>query len=243
MGLIARRYMGVRTLSFPTVTLTGLTCNLSMVDGTAFITNPSVDLTQYRGCKITLQDTSGYKAVGWIKAAGAGESLDSEAFSNWQNVNEINRKWNTLTPNVNGHDIDSAIKTEDIYAQAYSALQTNCLGRLYKIVYSHTKNSGTDPSIALTEYNVGGGAVSLTQTTDGTYYATAKSANMYGFYNLDYYTRGNSSSIALSLKQVLTPSATGVTIVSAQEGATYNWAAKHSGFLPNATSFTATIEA
>ena len=39
-----------------------------------------------------------------------------------------------------------------------------------------------------------------------------------------------------SLKQVLTPSATGVTIVSAAGGSTYNWTYEQSGFNRNDSS-------
>jgi hypothetical protein len=46
----------------------------------------------------------------------------------------------------------------------------------------------------------------------------------------------------VSLKQVLTPSATGVTIVSTQGGSTYNWTSD-SGINGNSASFTAVITA
>jgi hypothetical protein len=61
-------------------TYTDFTCNLSTVAGTAFITNPSIDLSRFAGMKLTL--TAGGKTlVGWGKAAGSptGETLTQTA--------------------------------------------------------------------------------------------------------------------------------------------------------------------
>jgi hypothetical protein len=56
---------------------TGFICTLSTVAGTAFISNPSIALPPYINKKITL--TAGGKTlVGWLKSAGAGETLGSE---------------------------------------------------------------------------------------------------------------------------------------------------------------------
>ena len=46
-----------------------------------------------------------------------------------------------------------------------------------------------------------------------------------------------------SVKQVLTPSATGVTITSTPGGTTYNWASVESGFNYNATSYSVDLYA
>jgi len=59
--------------------LAGFTCNLSIVDGTAFITNPSTSLVPYIGRKITLNDGT-QNLVGYIKAAGTGETFIGEVY-------------------------------------------------------------------------------------------------------------------------------------------------------------------
>src|SRR4030042_1922505 len=55
------------------IIIAGFTGGLSMVNGTSFITNPSIDLRQYVGFKATFND--GVKnAVCWFKAPGTGET-------------------------------------------------------------------------------------------------------------------------------------------------------------------------
>ena len=54
--------------------ITGATANLSLVDGTAFISNPSTDLSSYEYAYIIVTDSTGKKAIGYIKAAGTGET-------------------------------------------------------------------------------------------------------------------------------------------------------------------------
>jgi hypothetical protein len=234
----ALRYMGVRTTHFPTVTLAGLTCNLSMVDGTAFITNPSVDLTPYVGCKITLTDTSGYKAVGWIKAKGSAETLGDETLDTWSNVS--GSSYETFTLNANGHDIDSAINDVGGIGWAHSN-RLGSTGILSKWECARTLASGTAPSLSMS--GVPGGAavdmVSKIAADSQTIYTTLTGARYLNIYVINV---ASNFSATHSFKQVLTPSATGVTITSSLDGATFNWFAKHSGFLPNAASFTAIIE-
>jgi hypothetical protein len=219
-----------------TVTLAGFTCNISLVDGTAFITNPSVDLTDYIGWKITI--TAGGKTlVGYIKAAGGGETLDAELITaGWTNVN-----FETLTNNANNRDIDSAINASGVaVAIAKNGAPMGEANKLYKWVYGRTVGSGETPGIAITtDYN--GAATDLPATTAaaaGNYYATFGGAR----YLAIYVTAASNFSSTNSLKQVTAPSATGVTIVSASGGSTYNWTS-NDGINANSASFTVTLEA
>ena len=66
----------------PTLTSETITCNLSLESGKAFITNPSVDLTPYRGMRIVLTDSAGKELSGFIKAAGTGETYGDELITN-----------------------------------------------------------------------------------------------------------------------------------------------------------------
>jgi len=218
-------------------TLLGLTAKLSLVNGTAFITSPSVDLRPYIGYKITLNDGT-QNLVGYIKAAGTGETLGDEIIDTW-----INAGYDTLT--LSGSDIQSAIEasSDNVMARKDSG---QSMGNLLKFsVTTFTKTSGSTPYIIL------GSLGNLPLNTDSSVYYLAASGS-----NTTYYTQhsaigtfvgfrnnagvANWSAIGNSLKQVLTPSATGVTIVSAQGGTTYNWVSD-GGINPNATSFTATI--
>lgn len=253
MGAIARRFMGVRTAHFPTVTLAGLTCNLSLVDGTAFITNPSVDLTPYVGCKITLVDTSGYKVVGWIKAKGSSESLDSNLVTNG-NFTTDTAGWLKAPPetsiaSIAGGESGNCLELTAAAGASQAVYRGVSLvsGVLYKAsAYSKSGTSGNESA----RWNI----------TQAPHYAdvlvntTASWQEMLRYFtssgtgSYDTNLRKNSATNGTMLfdthviQQVLTPSATGVTITSSLDGATYNWFAKHSGFLPNSASFTAIIE-
>jgi prepilin-type N-terminal cleavage/methylation domain-containing protein len=51
---------------------------MSIVNGTAFVDFGAVgSLTSYIGDKLTITDSTGYQLVGWVKAAGAGETYGS----------------------------------------------------------------------------------------------------------------------------------------------------------------------
>ncbi len=54
----------------------------SFVNGNAFITLSGLDLTNYIGHRITITDSNGKKAIGWIKEQGTGETKSSELIYN-----------------------------------------------------------------------------------------------------------------------------------------------------------------
>jgi len=215
------------------VTLAGLTCNLSTVNGTAFITNPSVDLTPYIGWKITI--TAGGKTlVGWVKAAGTGETTGSELVGGWSSPGT----WTTFTVNANGHDIDSAIYTGAGYSENDSANISLSTGALAKFGWSATRISGSMNTIGLINPNIIKQSWSATIPLTTTYF-TKPSGNT--FVAVKANPDNPNWAATFSVLQVLTPSSTGVTIVSAQGGSTYNWTS-NDGIDPNAASFTVTLE-
>ena len=56
---------------------------LSLSNGTAFVDFSAADvLTDYIGKRIVITDSAGKKAVGYIKAAGTGETLGDELATN-----------------------------------------------------------------------------------------------------------------------------------------------------------------
>ena len=54
---------------------------LSLVDGAAFVDFSAAGTLNYLNGKLTLTDSAGKKAIGYIKSAGTGETLDTETVS------------------------------------------------------------------------------------------------------------------------------------------------------------------
>jgi hypothetical protein len=218
-----------------TGSVTGANIRISAVDGTAFIDFSAADtLTRYIGREIEIFDSSLRSIKGWIKAAGTGETLGDELITAWSN--DAGYPYETLTVNANGHDIDAVINTTSIGIAGVSLTPT--VGSLKKVVFNITKTSGTDPFIftgnALGSGTGGSFVYGPTYTGANTKYYTDAATDLW----LTFRNSGTifNGSATFSEKQVLTPSATGVTIVSTHEGATYNFASKHASFNYNDTS-------
>lgn len=220
-------------LLMATQTLAGLTCNLSIVNGAAFVTNPSVSLAPYINRKITITDAANKALVGWIKAAGAGETYSSNLVSGWTNYTAPN-EYATLT--TSGVDITSAIDDH----HAASANMTGDIaavseGQLYRCQNAIVVNSGQSPSFGM---YVNAGNPSVTFSGADSYRIATGSHNKFFIYNT---AAANWSMTGFLLRRVLTPSAGGVRIVDAQGGTTYDWASEASGFDRNAANYTVTI--
>jgi len=180
---------------------------------------------KYIGHLLRIKDSAGKQIQGFIKAAGTGETLDSELISSW--TNNVTAPFDTFT--TSGVDISSAIASTNSRGSAAVAVSNL---RLYKYTGTFTKNSGSFAYLAIAS-SVRGDLPAVTVFTadngDKTIYRTATNDSE------DYlaiYAAGasNFSLTSNSFKQVLTPSATGVTIVSTKGGATYNWFNKNSAF-------------
>ena len=213
--------------------IASFTCNLSTVAGAAFVTQPSADLTRYIGCKLTLNDGT-QNLVGWIKAAGTAETLSDTYVTGWTNTS-----FETFT--TSGADITSAINS-DSSGLAYTEITPLVAGYLVKSSFAITHNGGNSLSGL---YRIGSSAALAAPNITATPAAGANSiyrtclaaythVGWFRTVTIDF------SVASYSLKQVLTPSATGVRIVSTQGGTIYNWASD-GGINPNAASFTATI--
>jgi hypothetical protein len=220
---------------------------LSLVNGTAFVDFSAVGtLTPYVGQRLTLTDSAGKKAIGYIKAAGTGETLGDELVTNGTFDSDIDG-W-SLTTNGGTIAWDSGtIKfTEPATSENMYATQSTVteVGALYKAAleakvtdsnYSYIR-LGT---VATTNNNgestyIGVGTVSLygVALSTATWYTATFSGGGTRYVNQDN----------ASFKKVLTPSATGATITSTPGGTTYNWASIESGFNYNdASGYTYTI--
>ena len=198
------------------MTISQANMRISAVDGTAFIDFSAADvLTANIGKRLTVFDSAGKKLIGFIKAAGTGETLDSEEITGYDHQTG----YGTFTVNVNGHDIDSAITAT--VGDCYNDF-TDYSGKLLKLVTIVTLNSGQPPKWAWMGSNLQSPA-SPGSLTD---YRTGRIGRIIDVAN----TSATNFSATVSVKQVLTPSATGVTIVSTPGGAVFNWESKEAGF-------------
>ena len=63
----------------PSGSVTRTNMKISAIDGTAFVDFSAADvLTNYLGGKLIITDSAGKKLIGYIKAAGSGETLSDE---------------------------------------------------------------------------------------------------------------------------------------------------------------------
>lgn len=240
-------------------TLAGLTCNISVVDGTAFVTNPSVDLTPYLGCRITLVDTARLSLIGWVKAKGTGESLGTNIVTGGDFESGLVggkgdgggsvSTWtlNTTSPIAGTKDGLLDVTTAGPGRPTLSWPGTAVLGKLYKHSIKHKHNSGARAKFEINDGSnaaaYSSGFFSDSATKSG--YLTCRGVSNFGIMYM--YSEG---SLPLNVQfddveriPVLTPSATGVTITNSPGGSVFNWAAKHPSFNPNSATFNAIIRA
>lgn len=211
---------------------------LSLVDGVAFVDFSAANtLTPYINWKLTLTDSAGKKATGFIKAAGTGETYGPELLDAWTNSGAY--PFETFT--VSGSDITQAINDAGNLGLALKALSSST-GKLYRCVSAtYTLNSGTAPNFGLADTSSN---MTRTFTKGGITYGqgAANAVRLIiinsGVAACDFALTGT------SLKQVLTPSATGVTITSTPGGTTYNWTSIDAAFNYNDSSgYTYTLTA
>ena len=200
------------------ITLSSVTFYRSDVNGTAFITQPSVDLRAYLGFKLTFADDG----IGWAKDAGTEETLGADLLAGW----DFTGGWSVLNATVLSANSFSASNAGGPY-KAYTAAYINAL------LKGTLSLNTTSTSVKLTN-----GFTAITYATNSAAgYATAEasSASVWCYAA----NAGDTTNIVMTLKKVLTPSATGVTIVNTQGGTTYNWATV--GSTPNTTTQDITI--
>ncbi len=236
-----------------TVIYSGETCRLSLVNGTAFIDGLSFDPALYINGKIEVDDGTGKKATGYFKAAGTGETYGSGINTNptWDVDTTDWTPYHATIASVTGGQSGKCLQiTFDDATYWPSAGQTasTILGALYKtIIYIKSGTAGSQ--LARVRY---GDMIMINDiaTTEAwsltTGYAVASTggglACDVGILNST--STGTILFDELSTKQVLTPSTTGATIVSAAGGSTYNWTSMDSGFnLNDSSGYTYILEA
>ena len=217
------------------ITLSSITANLSQVNGTAFVSNPSVDLRPYVGFKGTWSDVSTH-GVGFFAAAGTGETLattggplnDGNLFTD--SGFAVPADWTAQAgwAVAGGFAVSTTGTSNHIY-QSFSRI----LGALYKESADLVTSTGGSPLFFYDSTLYSPSFTSLgthifydTCTVAGAQANGLRSGSLAG-------TMDNRTST-----QVLTPSATGTTITATPGGA-QNWTTQ--GSTPNAATFTVVV--
>jgi len=216
---------------------------LSIIDGTAFADfNSAGALIPYLGNKLTVTDSGGKKLIGYIKAAGSAETYGSEllpntGFADTTNVTPYHGTLASVGGGQSGNCLQVTIDTGQSDGAGIEAASTTSGWLLRHSVYFQ---EGTASSYGALFIQDGSDYTTLIinapwQSTWAQWiqYVTAKSAGV----NTVYQGLGSQTQTVFydtaTLKQVLTPSSTGVTITSTANGTTYNWTSEESGFNRN----------
>jgi len=246
----------VRFSPYASGTVTAANMRISGVAGTAFVDFSLADvLTDHLGRGIKIMDSAGVSIGGYIKAAGTGETLattggplnDGNSIPNPTfDVNTTG--WtagNSTLASIAGGQSNNCFEITRVSGTLQWAYQTITsyapAGSLVKAnAYVKSGSSGDEACIVLL-YASGGKQFAAVGTSSGSWVQSG-SAYLTALAATQFYTKKNSDTAGtmlfdeVSAKIVLTPSATGVTIVSTPGGATYNWAFQETGFDFNDTS-------
>ena len=199
---------------------------ISAVDGTAFYDFGSgTNLTDNLGKYLIIKDSTGKAIKGWIKAAGSGETLGSELFpalDNPANFTNVDASWTIGEGNAVSNGIGFFHKTFVVSVYALCFTSMDIVSRSNGTIYHPYSGQGIEQA-------------GTSGTGVKTRYRTWPSTNCY------IYGDGSGGGFIgtltdISLKQVLTPSSTGVTITSTKNGTTYNWESQETGFNYNDAS-------
>jgi len=232
---------------------------LSLSNGTAFVDFSAADvLTDYIGKRIVITDSAGKKAVGYIKAAGTGETLGDELATNG-GFDSDTTGWSignsALLASVAGGESGNCLQiTENGAASPYASKGMSVVqGALYKSNYSVKQGTSSTYRGYITgtsiyeSYPVLADRTSTSEwVAQGPWYRVPIGTGTAWFVLFNMAAQGSGLTHlfdSATFKQVLTPSATGVTITSTPNGTTYNWTSIESGFKYNdINGYTYTIE-
>lgn len=212
-------------------TVTQANMRISTAAGVSFVDfSAATVLTSRLGYLLKIKDSAGKVIQGFVRNAGTAEGLGDEILADPSF--DADASWQKLT----GWTVSGGNAIANNPAVDYRIWQvfTKTAGQLYK---------GSAVVSALTagamRFNIGNVAVgNFTSAATITGYATVTGV-VNGIYGLAANTAGDLQAAVASLgfKQVLTPSATGVTISSTKGGTSLdNWAAKDSAFNYNDAS-------
>ena len=217
---------------FPTIisgAVTQANMRISAVNGTAFIDFSTANaLTRYLGREIEIFDSALRSIKGWVKAAGTGETLDSELMRD--PTFDDGTKW---VGTGTGWTVAGGKATgiSSITSSLYDNTVIPSSGKLCKLVI--TCDTYTSGSFANRLAGTVSGVIRSSTGVFIDYLVSTSTTIGIGIYPASAVT---ATFTDISAKQVLTPSITGVTISSAPGGTTYNFASKHASFNYNDTA-------
>lgn len=218
---------------------------ISAVDGAAFLDCGSSGsaLLRFLGDKVTVADSAGKTITGFIKAAGTGETLGGELIGAGDCANSSTLPYDTFdgVSATGFHAVKSTAGSK--YAGTADEIAV-VAGWLLKRAASLNLASGTVPQWSLRSH-IGGvlwGAPQAPMASGANAAYETLTAGGTGVLRFVSGSNGDFTVSGISVKQVLTPSATGVTIVSASGGTTFNWTSKDAAFnYADASGYTVTI--
>lgn len=249
MGNLILRQNGVRGRTAPSLstilaqgTATGL--RISSADGVALLDNCPSAITDlvalYPGrLNILILDASNRVIEGWAGSVGTGEGLGGELVTAW--VNDATNPYETFDGSAPPNLTRAIATTTDRMCSSDIGIHSN---KLMKVVHNITLVSGSLPilranTVASMHGAEGGTATGLSYSAGGgTAYYTGRSylgaqQRYIGFRALSV----TNFSALFSCKQVLTPSSSGITLVSTRGGSTKNVVSQATGFVHNAASY------
>ena len=192
--------------------------------------------------KLTITDSAGKKLIGYIKAAGTGETLganvltngDMESFTGWtQAYGAFSAE---TTDKIEGAQSGKFTLTNTLgygYFYRYPAWSLDCLYAIDGFIKNLTIDTmyiEVGPVAGYNRKQIFPLSVPPSTWTEFSGYYTPPTSSLIFI----SYANGLSGNAWLTdnvtIKQVLTPSTTGVTITSTADGSTFNWATKEAGF-------------
>ena len=215
---------------------------LSLVDGTAFVDFSAADvLTDYISKRIVIIDSAGKKIIGYIKAAGTAETYqilsptacctdpsdDQDNTTGWVTNGAIDSVAGGRTGNTLELTAAAANKTTSL---SYASIA----GAAYKMqAYFKSGTQNTSYVNTGAGYNMNTGdfvcAADWSTVKNFVWTETLTSAVKHIY----LHCRIGAGTIYFDdvlVRKVLTPSATGVTVVNTPNGSTYNWESIETGF-------------
>lgn len=214
-------------------TVTQANARISAAAGIAFVDFSAADvLTDYKGHELHICDSANKCIIGVIKAAGTAETLattggplnDGELITDPGFANDPDWTHGVMYTIAAGVLVGITTGAENCGQEV--ALTTGWLYKAQITTSGHV--SGTHwmkPTSFSTSVETGGNATLTAYTTTGgattSYFLVGSGLAGIG---------GENTFDNATFKHVLTPSATGVTIVTTKGGTTYNWAALTTGF-------------
>jgi hypothetical protein len=213
-------------------TTTYTNTKLSLVDGYAFVDFSDLSIfSDHIGDRIVITDSNDKTISGYVKAIGTGETLGTEDITEGAFTDPIST-WGRQLPWDFTGDIATGNGAIDKYIRQQNKWGLSP-GTLAKITYQIvTRVSGSVRTSIVRGSNSALGTYNSTVATHSDYLVLPP------VYILGYDVRITSHDVDgfdgtidnVSMKQLLTPSVTGVTIVSGPQSTTYNWESKDPTF-------------